>query len=257
MCVRTIDFRPTIQHWRLSGVLMGIRLKFNLVLLAVSALGVALFALIAGPFLKASAREEVIVRSRIMMESAAGMRKYTVRGDRAAADLKPRTDKFHPQTDFILRSHQEFRRAAEVRSRTTTIARRRSIRPTRTNRAIELGSQTSSRISGPIRPRPSCSPSAIRTPAGSSTCRARSLRAGVPDLPRHARYRPAGDARQIRSPERLRLEAERNHWRRRSSPCRWRCRWRMPPRITLTVVGLSGRRIRPADVAHQSAVSAC
>jgi HAMP domain-containing protein len=76
---------------------MGIRLKFNLVLLAVAAVGVGLFALISGPSLAEQAREEVVVRSRIMMASATGMRKYTV--EEIAPLLKARQDdKFHPQS---------------------------------------------------------------------------------------------------------------------------------------------------------------
>jgi HAMP domain-containing protein len=75
---------------------MGIRLKFNLVLLAVAAVGVGLFALISGPFLSEQAREEVMVRSRIMMASAAGIRKYTA--EEIAPLLNARKDeKFHVQ----------------------------------------------------------------------------------------------------------------------------------------------------------------
>ena len=76
---------------------MGIRTKFNLVLLAVAAIGVGLFALISGPFLTEQAREEVFVRSRIMMESAAGMRKYTSE-EIAPLLIDKKDEKFHPQT---------------------------------------------------------------------------------------------------------------------------------------------------------------
>jgi Protein of unknown function (DUF3365) len=75
---------------------MGIRLKFNLVLLVVAAIGVGLFALISGPFLTDQAREEVLVRSRIMMAGATGIRKYT------AEEIAPllyvrKNEKFHVQ----------------------------------------------------------------------------------------------------------------------------------------------------------------
>lgn len=75
---------------------MGIRLKFNLVLVAVGATGVGLFALISGPYLREQAREEVLVRSRIMMASAAGIRNYT---SEEIAPLLSETNKgkFHPQ----------------------------------------------------------------------------------------------------------------------------------------------------------------
>jgi len=56
---------------------MGIRAKFNLLLALVAVAGVALFAIASTPFLRAVAREEVLQSSRIMMESAAGARKYT------------------------------------------------------------------------------------------------------------------------------------------------------------------------------------
>ena len=75
---------------------MGLRFKLNLVLLLVAVIGVALFALISGPFLNALAREDVLVRSRIMMESAVLIRKYT--SEEIAPLLNTRSDtKFHVQ----------------------------------------------------------------------------------------------------------------------------------------------------------------
>lgn len=56
---------------------MGIRGKFNLLLAFVAVVGAALFAVASTPFLRAVARDEVLQSSRIMMESAAGARKYT------------------------------------------------------------------------------------------------------------------------------------------------------------------------------------
>lgn len=56
---------------------MGIRTKFNLLLAVVALVGAGLFALAADPLVNAVAREEVLQSSRIMMESAAGARKYT------------------------------------------------------------------------------------------------------------------------------------------------------------------------------------
>lgn len=56
---------------------MGIRLKFNLVMLGVAAVGIALFALISRPFLAEQAREEVHVRALIMIASADAIRAYT------------------------------------------------------------------------------------------------------------------------------------------------------------------------------------
>jgi methyl-accepting chemotaxis protein len=76
---------------------MGIRTKFNLVLLLVAAVGVGLFALISGPFMNEQAREDVLVRSRIMMDSAAGMRKYTAE-EITPIILQGKSEAFHPQT---------------------------------------------------------------------------------------------------------------------------------------------------------------
>ncbi|HXV00968.1 MAG TPA: DUF3365 domain-containing protein [Caulobacteraceae bacterium] len=75
---------------------MGLRLKFNLMLLSVAVIGLALFAALATPILDSLGREQVLQSSRIMMLSAAGARKYTseqiaplLRGTMAA--------NFHPQ----------------------------------------------------------------------------------------------------------------------------------------------------------------
>ena len=75
---------------------MGIRLKFNLLMLLVAALGVALFAFAAEPLVDNIAREEVIQSARIMMDGAAGARKYT--SDQITPLLKGRMDeRFYPQ----------------------------------------------------------------------------------------------------------------------------------------------------------------
>ena len=76
---------------------MGLRAKFNLLLLAVAIVGVGLFALAAEPLVNAVAREEVLQSSRIMMESAAGARKYT--SEQIAPILKPLIGQhFYPQS---------------------------------------------------------------------------------------------------------------------------------------------------------------
>jgi protein-histidine pros-kinase len=56
---------------------MGLRIKFNLMLLAVALAGVVLFELATTPILENLATDEVLQSSRIMMESALGARKYT------------------------------------------------------------------------------------------------------------------------------------------------------------------------------------
>jgi len=75
---------------------MGLRTKFNLMLLITAVVGLGLFAWAATPVLNGLARNEVLQDSRIMMEAAAGARTYT------AAEIEPllspslRTT-FHPQ----------------------------------------------------------------------------------------------------------------------------------------------------------------
>ena len=76
---------------------MGLRAKFNLLMLVVAVVGVGLFALAAEPLVNAVAREEVLQSSRIMMESAAGARKYT--SEQIAPILKPQIGAhFYPQS---------------------------------------------------------------------------------------------------------------------------------------------------------------
>jgi HAMP domain-containing protein len=76
---------------------VGLRAKFNLLLLAIAIVGVALFALAAEPLVNAVAREEVLQSSRIMMESAAGARKYT--SEQIAPILKSAIGQhFYPQS---------------------------------------------------------------------------------------------------------------------------------------------------------------
>jgi protein-histidine pros-kinase len=56
---------------------MGLRLRFNLMLLSVAVIGLGLFAALATPILDSLGRQQVLQSSRIMMLSAAGARKYT------------------------------------------------------------------------------------------------------------------------------------------------------------------------------------
>src|SRR5690349_5450655 len=66
-------------------------------MLVVAVVGVGLFALAAEPLVNAVAREEVLQSSRIMMESAAGARKYT--SEQIAPILKSQIGQhFYPQS---------------------------------------------------------------------------------------------------------------------------------------------------------------
>ena len=79
------------------GAPVGLRAKFNLLMFAVAIVGAGLFALAANPLVDAIAREEVLQSSRIMMESAAGARKYT--SEQIAPILKPMIGAhFYPQS---------------------------------------------------------------------------------------------------------------------------------------------------------------
>lgn len=76
---------------------MGLRAKFNLLMLVVAIVGAGLFALAANPLVDSIARDEVLQSSRIMMESAAGARKYT--SEQIAPILKPAiATHFYPQS---------------------------------------------------------------------------------------------------------------------------------------------------------------
>jgi protein-histidine pros-kinase len=66
---------------------VGLRAKFNVLVLVVSVIGVGLFMLAANSLVNSVARDEVLQSSRIMMESAAGARKYT--SEQIAPILKP------------------------------------------------------------------------------------------------------------------------------------------------------------------------
>ena len=75
---------------------MGLRTKLNLLLLVVGAMGAVLFATVSTPYLNGLATDEVLQSSRIMMASAAGVRKYT--SEQIAPLLEERMGKrFYPQ----------------------------------------------------------------------------------------------------------------------------------------------------------------
>jgi HAMP domain-containing protein len=75
---------------------MGLRLKFNLVLLMVFALGLGVTGYISHDLLHKNAREEVLRNAGVMMEAALSMRGYTV--GQVGPLLPYSEDKFHPQS---------------------------------------------------------------------------------------------------------------------------------------------------------------
>jgi len=75
---------------------MGLRLKFNLVLLAVFVAGLAVTGYVSYELLHRNAREEVLRNAGVMMEAALSMRSYTVGQVRPNLAVDP--DKFLPQS---------------------------------------------------------------------------------------------------------------------------------------------------------------
>src|SRR5436309_3136540 len=67
---------------------MGLRLKFNLVLLVVFAMGLAITAYVSWSLLQKNAREEVVRNADLMMEAALAIRAYTVDQVRPQLDLQ-------------------------------------------------------------------------------------------------------------------------------------------------------------------------
>src|SRR5262245_31499778 len=75
---------------------MGLRLKFNLVLLVVFLLGLGVTGYISYDLLHKNAREEVLRNAGVMMEAALSMRGYTVGEVRPLLPYDPET--FHRQS---------------------------------------------------------------------------------------------------------------------------------------------------------------
>jgi len=75
---------------------MGLRLKFNLVLLVVFVLGLGVSSYISYNLLHRNAHDEVLRNAGIMMEAALSMRGYTVSQIRPLLPYDP--EKFHPQS---------------------------------------------------------------------------------------------------------------------------------------------------------------
>lgn len=74
---------------------MGLRLKFNLVLLVVFLFGLGVSGYVSYNLLQTNAREEVLRNAGLMMEAALSMRTYTV--SQVRDKLAPKEDEFLPQ----------------------------------------------------------------------------------------------------------------------------------------------------------------
>ena len=75
---------------------MGLRLKFNLVMLVIFLLGLGVTGYVSYDLLHKNARDEVLRNAGVMMEAALSMRSYTVGQVRPLLPYDP--DTFHPQS---------------------------------------------------------------------------------------------------------------------------------------------------------------
>ncbi|MER2529879.1 MAG: DUF3365 domain-containing protein [Candidatus Competibacter denitrificans] len=87
---------------------MGLRMKFNLVLLLAFLVGLVLAAYLTDRILKQNAREEVVQNARIMMESALGARTYTAEHVKPLLTLQMKRQ-FLPQTVSAYAAGQSFK----------------------------------------------------------------------------------------------------------------------------------------------------
>ena len=91
---------------------MGLRMKFNLVLLLAFAIGLALAAYLSDRILKDNAREEVVQHARIMIESALGARGYTAQHIRPLLTLQMKRQ-FRPESVSAYAAAQIFKALRE------------------------------------------------------------------------------------------------------------------------------------------------
>ena len=95
---------------------MGLRLKFNLVLLVVFVLGLGVTAYISWTLLQKNAREEVVRNAGLMMEAALAIRAYTVDQVRPQLELQlmrvflPQSVPAYAATETLGQIKQEVRR---------------------------------------------------------------------------------------------------------------------------------------------------
>src|SRR3954454_16194428 len=75
---------------------MGLRLKFNLVLIAVFVVGLGVTGFVSYELLHKNARDEVVRAAGVMMEASLSMRNYTV--SQVRPNLAVDADKFLPQS---------------------------------------------------------------------------------------------------------------------------------------------------------------
>ncbi len=91
---------------------MGLRLKFNLVLIITTLIGLGISGVVANKILQDNAREEVLEMAGIMMESAIAVRSYTVNEVRPLLKVQQRRS-FIPQTVPAYAAHRYIKKLQE------------------------------------------------------------------------------------------------------------------------------------------------
>ena len=107
---------------------MGLRLKFNLVLIVVFVIGLGVAGYMSYELLHKNAQDEVLRNAGVMMEAALSMRGYTVGKVRPLLPYDP--DKFLPESVPAFAA-TEIMHLLRRNIRTTRTRKRRSTRPIR------------------------------------------------------------------------------------------------------------------------------
>ena len=92
---------------------MGLRLKFNLVIVAAFAIGLLVASIVLNRVFIESAREQVLQNARIMMTAANGIRSYT-QNDLAPLLPIERDGKFVPETVPAFAAQKNFRQIQDA-----------------------------------------------------------------------------------------------------------------------------------------------
>ena len=191
---------------------MGLRLKFNLVLLVVFALGLGVTAYISWTLLQRNAREEVVRNADLMMEAALAIRAYTV--DQVRPQLEIQLMRvFLPQS---VPAYAATETLSQIKKKYADYAyKEATLNPTNPrNRAADWEADIVSEFQN--RPGLTEMIGERDTPTGRSLYIARPIQITNPAC--LACHSDAGggagdDDRALRAGQRLRLEAERGHRR--------------------------------------------
>ena len=189
---------------------MGLRLKFNLVLLLVFVLGLLVSGYVSYQLLHKNAREEVLRTAGVMMEAALAMRSYTVAQVRPGLRAQDRSSSRRacPPT----RPPKSWRPAPEIPELRIQGSRAQPDQPARPCRRLGIGHHH--RLpEQPGSQRVLRHPQHARRPVDVPGAATADQGPQLPGLPHHSRQRTAVDGQALRLQQRLWLEAQRNHWR--------------------------------------------